>query len=148
MSSAAPLPASTPPSSFRRTLDDHGLAPLTRGRVHTLQVNVGKRCNQACNHCHVEAGPKRTEMMDSTVAAEVLRVMKTSSTLTTVDITGGAPELNPHFRSLVDGAVTLGLEVIDRCNLTVLWVTGQEDLARPCTGTSTSFHGVRERRPR
>jgi radical SAM/Cys-rich protein len=102
--------------------------PLRRRRLETLQVNLGYRCNQSCLHCHVAAGPNRTESMDADTAALVLEVMR-ARRITTLDLTGGAPELNPHFRHLVRGARALGARVIDRCNLTILSEPGQEDLA-------------------
>ena len=102
--------------------------PLRRDTLQTLQVNLGYKCNQSCLHCHVNAGPTRTEMMDATTAALVLEVLQTRA-VQTLDLTGGAPELNPHFRSLVQGARALGVHVIDRCNLTILSEPGQEDLA-------------------
>lgn len=114
---------------FARALAEHGTARLQAGRIETLQVNVGRRCNQACHHCHVEAGPKRTEMMSRAVAARVLHVLSRSAGVRTLDITGGAPELNDSFRFLVEGAAALGREVIDRCNLTILFEPGMEDLA-------------------
>ncbi|MEP6716255.1 MAG: arsenosugar biosynthesis radical SAM (seleno)protein ArsS [Terriglobia bacterium] len=95
--------------------------PLLRGPVSTLQINVGKRCNQACHHCHVDAGPKRTEVMNAGVAERLLRLLAVTPAIATVDITGGAPELNPNFRRLVTRSRELGREVIDRCNLTVLF---------------------------
>ena len=102
---------------------------IRRGRVETLQVNVGYKCNQTCVHCHVNAGPTRTEMMDRKTVSEVIAYIGASG-VGTVDITGGAPELNPHFRSLVLGARGLGARVMDRCNLTVLERPGQEDTAQ------------------
>jgi radical SAM/Cys-rich protein len=99
---------------------------LARKRLATLQVNIGYRCNQSCVHCHVNAGPSRTEMMSPEVMAEVLAFLPRVETL---DITGGAPELHPQFRTLVSRARRLGKHVIDRCNLTVLQEPGQEDLA-------------------
>ncbi len=114
---------------FDDELAKRALSPLRRGPARTLQVNVGKRCNQACHHCHVEAGPTRTEAMDGRTAARVLEVLAASPGVETVDLTGGAPELNPHFRDLVRGARALGKDVIDRCNLTVLFEPGQEDTA-------------------
>lgn len=114
---------------FARALDERGLAPLRAATIETLQVNVGRRCNQACHHCHVEAGPKRTETMSRAVAQRVLHVLSRSDTVRTLDITGGAPELNQSFRFLVEGARALGREVIDRCNLTILFEPGMEDLA-------------------
>jgi radical SAM/Cys-rich protein len=101
---------------------------LTRGALQTLQVNLGYRCNQSCLHCHVNAGPTRTEMMDEGTAALVLQVLGARG-VKTLDLTGGAPELSPHFRSLVCGARALGVHVIDRCNLTILSEPGQADLA-------------------
>lgn len=102
---------------------------LRRKSINTLQLNIGKRCNLACHHCHVESGPKRTEAMDFRGIARVLEILERNSTLKTLDITGGAPELHPHFRLLISGAKRLGLRVIDRCNLTVLYEDGQEDTA-------------------
>lgn len=102
--------------------------PLTRGRLDTLQVNVGYRCNQSCFHCHVNAGPNRTEEMAGGVVDTVLDFIARRG-IGTLDITGGAPELNPHFRRLVRGARERGAHVMDRCNLTVLEQPGQEDLA-------------------
>jgi len=103
---------------------------LTRAPVTTLQINVGKRCNQACHHCHVEAGPKRPEMMSAETAERVLELLAASPEIKTVDITGGAPELNPNFRTLVRRSRARGVRVIDRCNLTVLFEPGQGDLAQ------------------
>jgi len=102
---------------------------LARQHLVTLQVNVGYRCNQSCVHCHVNAGPNRTEEMGAEVIELVLAVLE-QRRISTLDITGGAPELNPHFRTLVRRARALGARVIDRCNLTVLDVPGQEDLAQ------------------
>src|SRR5690242_5328569 len=93
--------------------------PLRRERVETLQINLGYRCNQACLHCHVTAGPNRTEEMPSDVVGDVLRFLE-ACRVAVLDVTGGAPELHPGFRSLVVRARALGVEVIDRCNLTVL----------------------------
>jgi len=100
---------------------------LRRGRLDTLQVNVGYRCNQSCFHCHVNAGPNRTEEMSGAVAETVLEFLARRR-IKTLDITGGAPELNPHFRRLVREACKLGVKVMDRCNLTILEQPGQEDL--------------------
>jgi len=101
---------------------------LTRKHLSTLQVNVGYKCNQSCLHCHVNAGPQRTEMMDGDTVDLMLDVLKTRG-IETLDVTGGAPELNVHFRRLVAAARALGVHVIDRCNLTILFEPGQEDLA-------------------
>ncbi|MDQ3335717.1 MAG: arsenosugar biosynthesis radical SAM protein ArsS [Myxococcota bacterium] len=113
---------------FAQALADQGLA-LRRAETTTLQINVGKLCNQACHHCHVEAGPKRTEIMSRAVVERVIELLAASPQVTTIDLTGGAPEMNPHFRWLVDEARRLGRRVIDRCNLTVLFEPGMEDLA-------------------
>jgi radical SAM/Cys-rich protein len=115
--------------SFAGMLASAGLPALARGRTTTLQVNVGKRCDLACHHCHVESGPKRTEALDGALAARVLEVLARNPQVGTLDLTGGAPELNPHFRTLVRGARALGRRVTDRCNLTVLFEAGQEDTA-------------------
>ncbi len=114
---------------FDQALRGRGIAPLTRGRVTTLQVNVGRFCNMACHHCHVEAGPNRTETMQAPVADRILELLATSPEVEVLDLTGGAPELNDHFRRLVSGARRLGRRVIDRCNLTVLFQPGMDDLA-------------------
>lgn len=102
--------------------------PVRRAALQTLQVNLGYRCNQSCLHCHVNAGPNRSEMMEAATVDQVLAVL-TARRVETLDLTGGAPELNPHFRRLVAGARALGVKVIDRCNLTILSEPGQEDLA-------------------
>jgi len=115
--------------TFGDTLARHGVT-LSRSSLEILQVNVGKLCNQACLHCHVEAGPKRTELMDRRTADRVLELLAAAPTVHTVDITGGAPELSPHFHHLVLGARRLGRKVIDRCNLTVFFEPGQERTAR------------------
>jgi radical SAM/Cys-rich protein len=102
--------------------------PLYRGNPSTLQVNLGYHCNQSCSHCHVNAGPSRTEMMDADTLALIPAVLG-SRQIASLDLTGGAPELHPGFRTLVRQARQLGVTVIDRCNLTVLSEPGQEDLA-------------------
>src|SRR5215475_10884789 len=109
-------------------LEQRAFPPIRRGRLDTLQINVGYRCNQSCVHCHVNAGPSRTEEMSSEVIDVVLAFLARRH-ITTLDITGGAPELNPHFRTLVRAARDMGVRVMDRCNLTILAVPGQEDLA-------------------
>jgi len=101
---------------------------ICRGRIETLQVNVGYRCNQSCVHCHVNAGPNRTEEMDGETIDLVLAFLERRR-IATLDVTGGAPELNRHFRRLVKAARDMGVRVMDRCNLTILDVPGQEDLA-------------------
>lgn len=101
---------------------------LRRRSVETLQVNLGYTCNQSCLHCHVNAGPSRTEQMDRQTMETVLGYLAAAK-VRTLDLTGGAPELNPLFRELVRRARALGVQVIDRCNLTILEEPGQEDLA-------------------
>lgn len=101
---------------------------IRRHALTTLQVNLGYRCNQSCVHCHVNAGPNRTEMMDDAHLALIPQVLKARQ-ISTLDLTGGAPELHPGFRDLVVAARKLGVKVIDRCNLTILFEAGQEDLA-------------------
>jgi radical SAM/Cys-rich protein len=103
---------------------------LRRGRTTTLQLNVGRKCNQACHHCHVGAGPKRTEMIDRRTAERVVELLAATSGIDLVDITGGAPELSEHFRWVVGEARRMGKRVIDRCNLTILFEPGQQDLAQ------------------
>jgi radical SAM/Cys-rich protein len=106
--------------NFDEVLRQHGIAPLRRVAPETLQVNVGKLCNQACHHCHVDAGPARREIMTAATAARVIKLLDASAGIRRVDLTGGAPELNPNFRSLVEGARIGDREVIVRCNLTIL----------------------------
>jgi len=101
---------------------------LRRRRTETLQVNLGYKCNQSCLHCHVNAGPNRTEMMAAESVDLTLEILARGA-IRTLDLTGGAPELNPHFRRLAAAARDLGVQVIDRCNLTILFEPGQEDLA-------------------
>ena len=101
---------------------------INRTRLDTLQVNLGYKCNQSCVHCHVNAGPNRVEMMDADTLALIPRVLAARS-LRTLDLTGGAPELHDGFRSLVRAARAQDVHVIDRCNLTILFEPGQEDLA-------------------
>ena len=103
---------------------------IKRTQTTTVQVNVGKYCNQACHHCHVEAGPKRTEKMTRETAQKVVDLIASSPSIQTVDLTGGAPELHPQFRFLVEQSRQLGKEVLDRCNLTALTLKGQEDTAQ------------------
>jgi radical SAM/Cys-rich protein len=101
---------------------------LSKRKIDVLQVNMGKHCNQTCAHCHVEAGPFRTEMMTRETVEAVLHFLERSA-IPTVDITGGAPELNPHFDALVDACARLQRHVMDRCNLTVFFEPGKDDLA-------------------
>jgi radical SAM/Cys-rich protein len=124
-----PILNETAAVDFRETLRQHGLGELRRREVTTLQINVGKLCNQACHHCHVEAGPKRTEIMTASVADRILMLLAATPSIQTVDITGGAPELNENFRRLVSESRRMQKQVIDRCNLTVLFEPGLETLA-------------------
>jgi len=110
---------------FHEKLDGRG--PLRATSIETLQINVGKLCNQTCRHCHVDAGPDRREIMTRGTAEECVRAIERSG-IRVVDITGGAPELNPQFRFLVAEARRLGCRVMDRCNLTVLNLAAQADL--------------------
>ncbi len=121
--------AARPDVDFDAALRGAGLGVLRRAATASLQINVGKRCNQACHHCHVEAGPARTEVMSRAIAERALALVAATPSITTVDITGGAPELCPSFRWMVEEARRLGRRVIDRCNLTILFEPGQEDLA-------------------
>src|SRR5258706_5986318 len=105
----------------------YGFPRLQRGRLETLQVNLGYKCNQSCLHCHVNAGPTRTEMMSRATVSDVLAFLKINQ-VKVLDVTGGAPELHPDFRLLVEKASALGTHVIDRCNLTILSEPGYEDL--------------------
>jgi radical SAM/Cys-rich protein len=104
--------------SFEAALDGAGLVPLEATGIEILQINVGKKCNQTCRHCHVDAGPDRTEMMPDEIVDACLRAFAEHA-IPTVDITGGAPELHPAFRRIVETASALGRRVIDRCNLTI-----------------------------
>lgn len=101
---------------------------IRRGRLDTLQLNLGYLCNQRCLHCHVNAGPTRTELMSRELIDLVPEIIRARG-ITALDLTGGAPEMNEHFRHLVREARALGVKVIDRCNLTILFEPGQEDLA-------------------
>jgi radical SAM/Cys-rich protein len=127
-------PPGLPP--FARTMGEAGLFPLSATGIGVLQINVGKLCNQTCAHCHVDAGPDRGEIMSRETAALCIRALA-GTDIPTVDITGGAPELNPSFRWLVEQARGLGRHVMDRCNLTVLMLPREADLAGFLAG-----HGV------
>ncbi len=109
-------------------LQETNFPSLTRRSVSTLQVNLGYKCNQSCLHCHVNAGPRRKEEMDTETISLVIEALR-SNNIETLDLTGGAPELNPDFRSLISRARALGKHVIDRCNLTILLEPGQADTA-------------------
>jgi radical SAM/Cys-rich protein len=119
-------PAGCP--SFESRLEKAGLYPLRAMGISVFQINVGKLCNQTCRHCHVDAGPDRREIMSRETAELCLNVLAKTD-IPTVDITGGAPELNPNFRRLVEQAHALGRHVMDRCNLSVLLLPSQSDLA-------------------
>lgn len=112
---------------FDQKLRDSRLSPLRATSIEVLQINVGKVCNQTCTHCHVDAGPDRRENMSRETAEAVIDVLA-GTDIPTFDITGGAPEMNPNFRWLVEQASQLGRRVIDRCNLTILMVNGFKDL--------------------
>ena len=112
---------------FDEALTSQGLWPLRSTSIDVLQINVGKLCNQTCRHCHVDAGPDRIEVMSRETAEECVEALR-GSAIPTVDITGGAPELNPHFRWLVEQCAALGRHVINRCNLTILETGPHRDL--------------------
>ena len=118
--------ASCPP--FETQLEPIGLLPFRATGITVFQINVGKLCNQTCRPCHVDAGPDRTESMSRETAEQCIRAL-TQTDIPTVDITGGAPELNPNFRWLVEQRRALGRHVMDRCNLSVLLLPSQADLA-------------------
>lgn len=113
--------------AFETVMAGIGAGPLVAGEIQVLQVNVGKLCNQTCDHCHVDAGPDRTEMMTAETAGQVIELLRRHP-IPVLDLTGGAPELNPQFRRLVREASALGRKVLDRCNLTVLLIRNQSDL--------------------
>jgi MoaA/NifB/PqqE/SkfB family radical SAM enzyme len=112
---------------FSEKLAESGVSPLHRQKLTTLQINVGKVCNQTCTHCHVDAGPERRESMTLETAKQVIDFLARSD-VKTLDITGGAPEMNPNFRMLVQESRKLDKQVIDRCNLTILLAAGFTDL--------------------
>lgn len=113
---------------FKKQLGESGYNPLTADRIEILQVNLGKLCNMTCVHCHVDAGPDRREIMELKEVDACIEVLKKHPRITTVDLTGGAPEMNPHFRQMVEAARNLDRHVIDRCNLTILLAKGFEYL--------------------
>jgi radical SAM/Cys-rich protein len=119
-----------PVPDFAAALQRHGCRPIVRNSApHTLQVNVGKLCNQACHHCHVDAGPRRTAIMTRATAERIIELIASSQCIRTIDITGGAPELNPSFKFLVEQARLSGRSVVVRCNLTVIFESGMGWLA-------------------
>src|SRR5687767_29449 len=113
--------------SFEAALDSAGLLPLRTTGIDILQINVGKRCNQTCRHCHVDAGPDRAEVMPREVIEAIFRFIETSS-IKVLDITGGAPELHPDFREIVQRAARAGLRVMHRCNLTAVLLPNYSDI--------------------
>jgi radical SAM/Cys-rich protein len=117
-----------PRKTFAESLAGSGLAPLSATGITVFQINVGKLCNQTCGHCHVDAGPDRREIM-TRETAELCIACLAATDIPTVDITGGAPELNPNFRWLVEQSRALERRVIDRCNLSVLLLPAQAGLA-------------------
>ncbi len=122
------LPGAAPQKAFRDALGESGLYPLRATGIGVLQINVGKVCNQTCKHCHVDAGPNRRESMSRETAELCMRALERTA-IPVVDITGGAPEINPNFRWLVERSKSLGRHVMDRCNLTILSTEPQRDLA-------------------
>jgi radical SAM/Cys-rich protein len=114
-------------SRFQDKLDEAGLFPLRPLRIDTLQLNVGKLCNQTCRHCHVDAGPDRREVMGDAVLEASLRLL-VEGDIPTLDITGGAPELHPRFREIIARSASAGRKVLHRCNLTALLLPDQRDL--------------------
>jgi radical SAM/Cys-rich protein len=120
--------ARTGAPAFDEVLARHGRAPLEAHAIEVLQVNVGRLCNQTCAHCHVDAGPDRREVMSRETAEQVVELLRLYPEIGTLDLTGGAPELNPQFRYLVGEAFALGRRVVDRCNLSVLLLSSQRDL--------------------
>jgi radical SAM/Cys-rich protein len=121
----SPIPASR---EFPEAAAAAGGWPLRPAAITTLQINVGRLCNQTCRHCHVDAGPDRREVMTRETAAQCIAALDAADAIDTVDITGGAPELNPSFRWLVEAAAARGRRVMDRCNLTVLLTPSHADL--------------------
>jgi len=117
---------------FEKTIHDHRI-DLSPAGIATLQVNTGKLCNQACKHCHVDAGPKRTEMMSKAGIERCLEILGANPEITTLDITGGAPELHEDFRSFVESARAMGKHIIVRHNLTVTLDS------HPVTGASLAY---------
>jgi MoaA/NifB/PqqE/SkfB family radical SAM enzyme len=122
---------------FATALEAHGLAGLRRLSPTTLQVNVGKRCNQACHHCHVDAGPKRTEVMTDAVAERIVTLLERHPSIALVDVTGGAPSWRRASAASCRTHAQLGRRVIDRCNPTVLLEPAQEDLAASSPPTAS-----------
>ncbi|MEM7784687.1 MAG: arsenosugar biosynthesis radical SAM (seleno)protein ArsS [Planctomycetota bacterium] len=121
----SPMTAS---ARFEKQLADTNQSPLCADEISILQVNVGKLCNMTCAHCHVDAGPDRREVMKKDVVEACIQVLAKHPQIRTLDLTGGAPEMNPYFRYMVEESTRLGRHVIDRCNLTILTMTGYKYL--------------------
>jgi radical SAM/Cys-rich protein len=113
-------------ANFKEMRDYHNLA-IKRNSIKTVQINIGKRCNQSCIHCHVDAGPNRMENMDKKTAYRLVKLIAKAPYVETIDLTGGAPELNPNFRPIITAVSKMGKEIINRTNLTVFFEPGQED---------------------
>lgn len=113
---------------FKDVLKENKLE-LNRRKIETIQINVGKKCNQACIHCHVNGGPNREEIMEKDTVDRILELISRDESIKTVDVTGGAPELNPNFKYIIKELTALNKTVLNRCNLTVLSEVGQEDTA-------------------
>ncbi len=109
-------------------LEETDFPAIKREKLEILQVNLGYLCNQSCLHCHVDAGPNRMEQMDRQTVDDLIKFLQNTG-IQTLDITGGSPEMNEHFRYLVKTARRHGVHIVDRCNLTILNEPGQEDLA-------------------
>lgn len=107
-------------------------SPLTKQPITVLQINLGKRCNLACSHCHVEASPKRTEELNLEITLQLIELIHRFPQIQTIDLTGGAPEMNYGFKPLIEAAKTTGKEVIVRSNLTIYFVPGYEDIPSYC----------------
>lgn len=114
--------------SFYQVLNEHGMS-LKHDRPSELQINLGKLCNLACHHCHVDAGPKRTEIMTWETMKKILSWAEEAK-IKRVDLTGGAPEMIPHFREFCEAFLKMGVSITSRCNITVLYEKGQEDTAQ------------------
>ena len=122
-------------TSFKDKLD----LPLVKKQITTLQINLGKRCNLACAHCHVEASPKRTEELSADVCDRLIEIINTFPQIQTIDLTGGAPEMNYGFKLLVEAATKAGKKVIIRSNLTIYFVAGFEDIPEYCAKYQTQI---------
>lgn len=115
-----------------KSFKDKLSTPLTKQQINTLQINLGKRCNLACTHCHVEAGPKRTEELSPEICSQLIQLINKFPQIQTVDLTGGAPEMNYGFKPIVEAAKKANKQVIVRSNLTIYFVKGFEDIPKYC----------------